>query len=247
MASPLISISVKHNIGDAIALLDSTYRKQVPFATAKALTKVAQLGQAAVIQAMTTQFDRPTPFTLKSLFIKPATKLSLQAAVYLKDRPAGKNPNSLADLLNQEFAGGGRIRKRLELYLQRAGYISGNEFVAPGAAAKLDQYGNMSSGQIQQILSQLKASPDAGAYSTKSTRSRRNVKKAGEYFWSRGGRLPRGVWLRAGESVRPILLVISTPQYRQRIDMAKIVQKVIDTRFNAEFQAAMDEALRTAR
>jgi hypothetical protein len=243
----MIRIGIKHNIAETIRLLDDNYRKQIPFATAKALTKTAQLAQKAVVDEMAAKFDRPTPFTLKSLFIKPATKQNLQAMVYLKDRPAGQNPYSLSEIIGQEFGGGVRIRKRLEYWLQRAGYISSDEFVAPGAAAKLDRYGNMSRGQVQQILSQLKAGPDTASYKSGSSRSKRNVKMAGQLFWSRGGRLPRGVWMRAGASVKPILIVISKPSYKQRINLERIVGDVVNRRFDAEFKKALGEAIRTAR
>jgi len=242
----MITIGIKHNIGETIALLNTRFRKQVPFATAKALTKTAQLAQAAVVGEMKKKFDRPTPYTLKSLYIKPATKQKLEARVFLKDSIFGGNPNSLAEILGHQYAGGTRIRKRLEKALSRAGLISEGEFVAPGAAAKLDQYGNMSRGQIQQILSQLRAGLDPYSWSSTSARSKANVKKSGGMFWSRGGKLPRGVWMRAGSGVKPILIVIAKPRYRQRINMDRIVRRVVDTQFDAEFRKAMDEAVRTA-
>jgi len=196
---------------------------------------------------MQREFDRPTPFTLKSVFIKPATKQNLRAMVYIKDRPTGKNPKALNEILGHEFSGGTRERKRLEVWLERAGFISANEYVVPGEGAKLDRYGNMSRGQVQQVLSQLRAGPDATAYKSNSTRSKRNVKRAGEFFWSRGGKFPRGAWMRNGASVKPILLVIKAPVYRQRINMNAIVSRVIDTRFEAEFRKNLNEAIRTAR
>lgn len=243
----MVTVSVKANISDTLRYLDERVRKQIPFATALALTKTAQRVHGRVIDEMKNKFDRPTPFTLKSLYVSPAKKQNLQAAVFLKDRPAGKNPNALSEILNQQFAGGGRIRKRLEMWLQRAGYISSNEFVAPGAAAKLDRYGNISSGQVQQILSQLRAGPDAAAYASNSARSQRSQARAGKMFWSRGGKLPRGVWMRVGAGVKPVLLVISTPAYQRRINLDAIADKVVAQHFDAEFKSAFDMALRTAR
>jgi hypothetical protein len=248
VAFEMITIGIKNNISDTIKLLDNQHRKQVPFAIAKALTKTAQLGQAAVQNEMKAQFDRPTPYTLKSLFVKPATKQKLQAAVYLKgDPPGGGNPNSLAKILGHQYGGGTRIRKRLEQALTRAGLISEGEFVSPGAAAKLDQYGNMSRGQIQQVMSQIRIGIDPYAYSSKSKRSMASVKKSGGLFWSRGGKLSRGVWMRDGLSVKPILLVIATPRYKRRINLDSVVKRIVDTRFDSEFKKALADAVRTAR
>lgn len=243
----MITIDIKHNLTQTINLLESNVAKQVKFATAVALTKTAKATQDVVIEEMKRVFDRPTPFTLKSLYIKAATKQSLSAKVYLKNIPFGKNPNALSELLEQEFSGGTRLRKRMEKAFERNGYISNSEYLVPGSAAKLDSYGNLSRGQAQQVMSQLQVNFDAAQNKTSSLRSKRSVKKAGELFWSKGGRLHRGVWMRDGRSVKPILLAISAPHYKRLINLPVITQKVIDQRFNSEFKSALDNALRTAR
>jgi len=252
-------------------------QKQVRFATGVALTRTAKLAQVAVADEMKAKFDRPTRTTMKSLWIKPATKANLQAMVYVKDRPlGGKNPYSMAEILKHQFAGGARIAKQMELILRREGFLQQDEFVVPGAAAKLDSYGNMSRGQIVQILSQIGVR--AAGYDsnpTKSKRSRRNVATAGKIFWSLGtsgtgkakplidkatgiaygfaGRvgavshLPKGAWMRADRSVKPLLIVIKGQRYRKRIDMERIAQEQVARHFNVEFDQAFAEAMRTAR
>ncbi|MDA8230162.1 MAG: hypothetical protein M0006_02365 [Magnetospirillum sp.] len=73
---------------DAKALerqLDDFARKQVPFATAKALTATAKMVQGAEKSAIRKIFDNPTPFTVNAVVVRPATKASLQAAVLVKD------------------------------------------------------------------------------------------------------------------------------------------------------------------
>jgi hypothetical protein len=244
----MLSVSVKHNIQSTIRMLDRRFAKQVPFATAVALTKTAQHGQRAVIEEMKSQFDRPTPFTLKSLFIKPATKQNLQAMVYLKDQSPGGKSRPLSETLGHQFAGGTRVRKRLELWLERAGYISANEYMVPAAGARLDQYGNMSRGQVQQILSQLRAGPDPYSYKSKSARSKKNVKLSGGLFWSRGGKLPRGVWVRGpANSVLPVMLVVTGVRYKRLINMSVVIERVIKKHFETEFKKALEMAIRTAR
>lgn len=253
-------------------------QKQVRFATAVALTRTAKRAQVAVADEMKAKFDRPTRTTMKSLWIKPATKANLQAMVYVKDRPlGGKNPYSMAEILKHQFAGGARIAKQMELILRRDGFLLHDEFVVPGAAAKLDSYGNMSRGQIVQILSQIglkRAGFDSSP--TRSKRSQRNVAKAGKIFWSSGanslgketiridkatglrystweGRsgksshLPKGAWMRADRSVKPLLIVIKGQRYRKRIDMERIAQEQVARHFNGEFDQAFADAMRTAR
>lgn len=229
-------------------------QKQVAFAASKALNVTAKKVQARVVQEMGTAFDRPTPYTLRSFaLLKPATKAELTAIVGLKDRAGSKARMPPAELLAHQFSGGGRTWKGLERYLQRAGLIGAGEYVAPGAGSRLDSFGNLSRGQIQQIISQLRIGIDPAAYASKSARSRRNVKKAGRIFWARGnerdGHLPRGAWIDMGGSVglRPLLLVVSRPTYRRRIDLERIAREVVGREFGPAFDAALADAIRTAR
>lgn len=247
--------------------------KQVRFATAVALTKTAKHAQKDVAQEFARVFDRPTPTVMKSLWVKPATKQNLAAMVYVKDRAlGGKNPNSMAEVIAQQFRGGSRIAKQAEFVLRRDGFLAGDEFVAPGAAAKLDRYGNISRGQLVQVLSQIGVrSSGYDSTPTQSRRSRRNVQAAGVIFWSRGpeGRrtpkvdratgisygytgggashLPKGAWMRTADGVKPILIAIRSPRYRARVNMEKIVTKTIERVWQQEFKAAFDAAKASAR
>lgn len=271
-------IRVEHNLGQLAQLLDQIGKEQIPFAMAKALTLTAKAAERDTYQEIERVFDRPTPLVRKGLFVKPATKRDLTAEVFVKDRPlGGKNPNSLAQILRHQFGGGARLVKIFEKALRREGLLGVNEFIVPGAAAKLDRYGNISRGQLAQILSQLGIG--AAGYDNKSTsskRSRRNVAKSGVIFWSRGpgtapggafkgrklkgfdastgvyeGRgaqhLPRGAWMRAGTGVRPILIVVGQPRYSRRVDMKAITSRAIDRDFQRIFAQTYKEARATAR
>lgn len=245
----MIEINVKHNFDQAIKLLSQNLRKQVPYATAQTLNKMAEYVKRATVSEMKQKFDRPTSFTLDSLYIEIATKQKLTARVYVKDRDLVKS-KALSKSIGHQFSGGQRIRKRLEFWFTRAGYISSNEYLVPASGAILDDYGNMSRGQITKVLSQLQAGSDATSYRSSSARSRAKRAVTG-YFWSRGGKLKRGVWQRfgfaAGSAVKPVLLVSKAPIYKQRIDMDRLAKQVISRDFDAEFKKQFDEAVRTAR
>jgi hypothetical protein len=243
----MVDITIKHDIARAISFLDDGLRGQLPFALSRTLNETAKIVQPEVVVVIQKNLDRPTPFVQKSVLIKYSNKQNLQAVVYIRDRELSKSPNSLADIIAQQFRGGPRIRTRLEGALTRSGLISSNEFVAPGAGARLDQYGNMSRGQIQQLLSQIFASPNRESNRTSSTRSRLSVRRAGRIFWSRGERLPRGAYIEVAGGIKPLLLVVTPPKYRQRIDMELIAQRVVNRDFNRIFSIELDKALRTAR
>lgn len=243
-----MKLDIKFDTRQIERQLTDLQRNQIPFATALTLTRLGQRIDEGLKGAMRTGFDRPTPYTLRSTFIRPATKRRLEVTVGLKDRPFGGNRLSSAEILGHHFDGGIREPKALELWLRRAGYLGASEYVVPGAGARLDRYGNMSRGQIQQILSQLKAGPDASAYASSSARSRRNVQRAGVIFWSRGGRLARGAWQRVGKyRLRPLLIAIAAPSYRKRIDLERIARQAVSRYGQLEFDRALRQAIRGGR
>lgn len=253
-------------------------KKQVPFAAKTAINKVAKQAALNVVAEMKTKFDRPTSVTLKSVRVKKfAEKHDLTAEVWLKDIPLGSsrtggyNRLSMAQIIGHQFAGGRRLHKNYERVLISKGYMNSDEFTVPAAGARLNSFGNISNGQIVQILSQIGVKRMGSDSSpTNSPRSKRNVAKAGAMFWSfgKGGPgswakkywrasggefagkkqvLPKGVWARTPGGVIPVLLVIKSPSYSRRIILEEITKKAIDRDFQKEFDAAFAEAIRTAR
>jgi len=97
----------------AATKLTKALLKQVLFAMAKALTQTAVQAQTDIVQAMTQVFDRPTPYTLNSTYVSPATKDRLEATVKLKDVSAKGLPAT--KYLAAEVFGGTRNAKRSEI------------------------------------------------------------------------------------------------------------------------------------
>lgn len=263
-------IKPQFETGKFFASVDRAMSRQIPFAVARTLTQVAQRAKASTEAAMATKFDRPTPWTMKSLFYVPANKNDnpIMSRVWLMDgmgRPGGRAGQNKLAVIGHQFLGGDRPRKQLEYWLQRAGLIGANEYVAPGERARLDRYGNISRGQVQQIMSQLRLGVDEKSWSSDSKRSQRKVARTGQFFFSRGpgnwfgrrswqhGRtqnLPKGVWIRdkgARGYVLPILMVIRKPRYTQRIDLVGIGRKVHERNFHRLYRENFAEAMRTAR
>lgn len=117
----MTTIRVSTDVAKFKAALGATMRKQMPFATALALTTVAKAAQGATEGAMPSVFDRPIPFTQRGVAIQPATKAKPIARVFFKDRQA-------AYLALQETGGARKPRKKALLMPE---------------AAKVNQHGNM--------------------------------------------------------------------------------------------------------
>lgn len=256
----MVSISITHNFPEIQRKLDQV-GKQASYAAAVALTRTAQDTRADLRQEMRRVFDRPTAYTLNSLYLKPARRDDLKAIVWLKHSAGRVGEHYLLP----QIRGGDRELKRFEQILVRAGYMSGNERAVPGGAARIDRHGNMSAGQIVQILSQLRAFKTVGGTSPNATNSARSRKKReqGRYFvslgqgvvsrgfgsWQRGGRsqhLPRGVWMATDSGVKPILMFVPHAKYRARYEFFKVADRFIKPRFAFHFDAELRKALRTA-
>jgi len=208
--------------------------RQLPYATAIALNKTAKAVQKELTAEMSRTFDRPTPFIKKSLYIRPASKQNLIAEVGVKDEAT--------KILVHQIYGGQRVMKRSEKWLRH--------YWTLGAGARLNQYGNISPGQITQILSVTKTHPDPYSWTTK--RSRKRNKKLPGYFIIRKGLTKRGlhpgVWQRVGKkSVKPVLIFGREPHYRPRYKFFEVAIHTVRKEWNGLFNEALANALRTAR
>lgn len=259
----MIRLDISTNAAAVAATLRGETERRIHRATAVALTRTAVQVKAAVRAEMPKVFDRPTPWTLNSLFVDPAkfTQAVPEARVWIKDEAGGKGVAPTKYLL-PEIEGGARGWKRSERALQRAGFLYADEQIVPAAGAALDAYGNVRRGLIVTLLSYFSTFDVAGftANATAKTRARRAKRgrtadgfitiRGVEYFISRGpgmwfGRyqhLPRGIWSRKGihgSDVTPVLLFVRRANYRQRLDFFGIGRRVVEDRLSAEFERAM--------
>lgn len=240
--------------------------KQARYATAGALTRTAQDVRAGLRREMQAVFDRPTAYTLRSLYLERATKANLEARVWLKD-----DYGTSAHYLMPQIEGGTRPQKRFEKRLVQLGAMRPGDRAVPGNGMPRDAYGNLSRGLIVKILSQVGSRGFHGDYSVASNSRRSKAKRATEaYFVSTGpggtlsyvggepvltnGRthnLARGVWVRrkfaVGSAIRPVLLFVDRAHYKPRFKFFEVAEKIVRSRFEGHFEAEMRRALQTAK
>ena len=243
-----MKFAVDFDISGAVKLTNAI-AKQIPFAMAKALTQTAIQAQTDIVQAMTQGFDRPTPYTLNSTYISPATKDRLEATVKLKNESAKGLPAT--KYLAPEVFGGNRNAKRSEVALRNLLNLDAGSFIVPGAAVPLDQYGNITAGTMTKILSAVRSHPDS--YANTTSKSRQRAIAAGrnlDYFVGNSptGAMRRGVWERDGRHLHPILIFIDTaPSYRERLHFYAIAQQTYARVYQQLFNQALADAIATAR
>ena len=257
--------TIDHNIPQVKAAMQGM-SSQVPFAMAVALNKTVDQGRVEVQLQMARSFDRPTPWVVNSVRTYRATKTNLVATVGFKDRNSFdfRGEDTWRTMIAPHVLGVKRHFKQMEARLLKMGLIPAGYNAVPGAAAKLDSYGNMSQGQISQLLNVLGTYNESGYNTAGNAKGRArlakgNVKKNifGFVYWVnpvgsiKNKHLQPGVYQRVstpwGSSLKPILIFVKQANYKIRLDFFGIVQKVVDRDFTSNFNEAFDQAVRTAR
>lgn len=119
------------NTREVVRGVDRFVDRQMPFALATALTATARDVEKNVNKRIERGFDRPTAFTKRAVFVKPATKSRFEASVGIKDRQAA--------YLGIQETGGTRTPQ-------------GRALVLP-SAARVNRYGNIPRGAVARALS----------------------------------------------------------------------------------------------
>jgi hypothetical protein len=233
-------------------------------AMATAATRIAGHVQVAQQREIRDVFDRPTPYTQRSVFVQRATAQSLVARVGIKDDFSRRSPFKW---LRWSIDGGQRTAKAFELLLRRAGALPDDMVTVPGRFARLDAYGNISTGQIRQILSQLRIEPTSGVTSTlprvmagdnEATRKDKQRRIASAYKRAGGqyvafpngrGKLRAGIYQVRSTGFgrtdpKPVLIFVSGADYEAgRYDFDYVSQLAIQSTALAEANKAINEQL----
>lgn len=258
MSQIRIAVDADNMLGRQFSALE---REQLPFAVMQACNATAFEIREVWKRTAPRVFDRPTPMTINAALYRRATKGRLFAEIFLRDEAFKGTPP--AKYLQPEVEGGTRRKKRMELLLQAKGMMPAGTFAVPGKRAPLDQFGNVPSSQIRQILSQLRAGGEQGYVSNETNerrtkRQRREARKFGrsyEYIvlTKRRGRLLPGLYERSNDrsrAIRSIFIFTKQANYSPRYDIFGLAQRTWDKLmpfyFNRELEKALESAVRGA-
>lgn len=219
----MLSINISADLSGLQRGLRAFGAKQVPFATALTLTRLAQGVSDQESDAVRETFDNPTPFTQKGFRVQPATKADQVAFVFAKD--------IAAQYLAPYVFGGPRW-----LGSKRA------MLVPKGVAT--NQYGNLPRGKLQA----LKGKPGifVGDVKTKGGKTIGGV-------WQRPVAAARPRGMRRGAIAQPrggLKLLIrfeDTTQTRKHLPFYERAQAYVSRHARDEFTRALRQALATGR
>lgn len=223
-------------------------QRQVPFATMMAVNRTAQDVLDDVRARMDVVFDRPTRFTKNAFQIMPrASRANPEATV-------GERPSvTKRHYLKVQETGGARGQTGVEALLARNLPLAMDlRAVIPATGgpfegARLDSFGNWSTGERNQVLSALKSQRDATANVT--DRSRARNRRRASYFVPKHGLAP-GVYRRNAPGdipVRVLKFSERAPQYQPRLEFLDRAERIFAERMATNFADALSRALATAR
>ena len=237
-------------------------QRRLNAAVATALTRTAVVVRRDVQAELQRTIDRPTPYTVRQLRYTPASADRLVAAVgfnvaaiqdvfgrvvRFEDLGAGNTP--AGKYLQLQAEGGTRGQKRLEVALTAIGALPKGSFIVPGQGAKIDAYGNVSRGQVVQVLAQLRVQLLAGSSRNMSFDARKQIaaqRKAGGRFFvmKAGGAVPAGIYQREfnGKNITPVFLFVSGAKYRKRFDFYGVARRSSDAELPAQVRRAISES-----
>lgn len=202
-----------------------TLRKQIPFATAQAMTAVVRKIEDAQKVAMQRNLDNPTPFTVKSVRSKGARKTDLKAKVFVMNT---------ASAYLEPFETGG-VHK-----------LNGSALLNP-KDIKLNKYGNLPRNKLSSLKS--KENTFIGDISGVNGVWQRKKAKKGKKGRKRLQRSPNGTRRDRKKQPMPKLLI----RFGDALPVEPVLgyqdraMKMTQALLPQEINRAIAEAIRTAR
>lgn len=254
-----IEVDVDDMLGRQFSELE---KKNLDFAIVQASNKTAFEVRESWKRSASRIFDRPTPLTVNAALYRKATKQKLYAEIFIRDEASKGTPP--AQYLRAQVEGGDRRPKGMERLLMSANLMPRDNFAVPGNDAPRDQYGNVGSGQVRKILSQLRLGLEAGYTSNETDEGRkRRLKRqrtrggGGSFFvvQKQRGQLRPGIYERIefaqGSAVRAMFIFARKAVYDARYDIFGIAEKewsrLMPFFFERELAKAVEESVLRGR
>lgn len=242
-----MKIEYTTNAGQVAQDLRDTLPRQTPYAAAVMLTRLAGDLRAGFQERLPETFDRPTDFTVRGVFMKPASKSELEAAVYFPDSEDADGKPRREYIRPGAQGSTARHQKRTEFLLTRIGALPVGWVTTPGKGAELDAHGNVPGSVYRQIINVLQI-----RYNKPKPVSQRSQKSAAKlgvealFFvvapgantrGKGGGWLPPGVWKHLpGHRIAQVLKFVRKASYQPRFKLedeaAPILQRQIPVRWD---------------
>lgn len=232
----MIALTIKIEGIDAIRRDFDGKARQVAFAASKALNATAKKIADAMPDEIERALDKPTPFTKRGVrVLKYANKANLSATVGFMDAQA----------------------KYMRLQIEGGTRVAGPHGIKLPGNITLNAFGNIPRG----LTAQLKAAAESGQLPKAIGRklgvgNRRKGAAPIQLFYGQPvgktwRNAPVGIWRRIpgipGKLIPVIVFSTKAAHYTPRFDFHRAASAVVAREWQAQFNAALADAMRTAR
>jgi len=246
-----MNITITSNIAEVRKSFAEFSDRRFQSALATGLTRTA-VAIGKTWTARLTELDRPTALTRRAVQVIRAenTAVQLSATIKLRDQASGAGGTAPVQWLAPLEMGGDRGAKRFEQALQSRGSMPRGWKTVPGPAAKLDGYGNVSRGQIVQVLAQLGGNFSEGyerVISANASKRRARIAKLGRVYVAipprNMARLAPGIYERNGRNLRAVFFFVEKTNYDTGLELRKSAKEQARERIALEIHRALQESL----
>lgn len=221
-----MNISVKADIKQLTKGLNKIQRKQIPFATSKALNTLAFDVRKTLQDILPEYIDKPTPYTIRGIQVEKSTKKKLVSKVGFRSETFGKGKGVVtpAKYMELQIKGGTRTPKGRAIPVP----VSKN--------MKPNKFGNIVKGRINKLLA------DKDSYFSGIPKGM-GPKESG--IWQR---MPaNSKRKKPGGKIRMVIAWEDKVQYRSRFPFKKLVSMTIKKNFKLRMDFSLRQALKSAR
>jgi len=219
---------------DAAGKALKEFRAMLPYVAANTLTELGRATQDRMPTELQRRFDRPTPYTMRSVKVEFANKTKLRSVVGFpaSEEASGKGKNEF--IRPGALGTSSRRQKRSEFMLTQKGFLPAGWVTVPGSYAKrslLDAHGNIPGSIYKQMVNILQIKRGGKAINKASQRRAASLGVQTEFFavapgtnklGKNGGYLPAGVYRRTRKGLQQYLLFVKRASYEKRIDMRQV-------------------------
>jgi hypothetical protein len=220
-----MQIDIRADVKELTKSLNRIQRKQIPFATSKALNNTAFDVRKSLQDGLDIHLDRPTPYTKRGVQVEKSTKKNLVAKVGFRSNKFGRGQGKIkqAEYMKRQIKGGTRFPKGQAIPVPVPKNMRTNKF------------GNIPRGKIDRLLG------DKDRYFSGTPKGTQDAPG----IWQR---MPaNSKRKKQGGKIRMVIAWEPKADYSPRFPFRQIVSKSVRINFRKRFDFALRQALSTAR
>ena len=214
-----MNISVKSDVKELSRKLDKIQKKQLPFASSKALNSLGFALKSNLTQVLPKYLHRPTKYMSRGIQVEKSTKKKLVTTVGFRSPTFGKGQGSIfqSEIMSRQIGGGTRTPK-------------GRAIAVPVPKNKKpNKAGNIPRGMIGKLLG------DKNKFFSGVPKGRNE----GAGIWQRYGSKKK-------PKLKMVIGYEEKTQYKPRFPFKRLTQNFIKKSFKNHFEKALSDALKTA-